>query len=306
MLKLSLLPFRNKIKSAQIKLLEKLNLDCRRITSSFPKHISVDNIDSILEIEPYLFKKNVLLKNIPLYQLRGLPFLKWGKESNHPFAVAVKRAHEASADQRLDLIHQTLHVFYTSVTPNYMAELVTHNAQMTLPAWAIIMPWESDSIDQWTHMIKQSVMLENRRCGSNANINQGWSWLGPVSKAKLNIEAKRLLHTMQSILSKGYQRSDMPDGDINGDLLINNNGDWIIQTIGGQHRAATLSGLEFEHTDIRIKSIIKAAQVEHWPQVKAGLYTTQQALDIFNHVFTGTPPQAYQAWENKRTSIHLN
>ena len=82
--------------------------------------------------------------------------------------------------------------------------------------------------------------------------SDGWQQSGPMSLNKVTFELKRLLNIAHSIQKNGYIRSDGPDGDIIGRVLIEKENWKIIPHVGG-HRIIVLSALNFKSIPIRIE-----------------------------------------------------
>lgn len=63
---------------------------------------------------------------------------------------------------------------------------------------------------------------------------------------------------------------------------------YYVSVIGGRHRTAAMIALEYEFMPITISKdkcyLAKANEVGLWYQVKKGLYTKDQALDIFKNM----------------------
>jgi len=252
-------------------------------------------------LQPLLFCRNILIKDVPLSKTRGLPFFSWGNVSSHPFAIAVKNAiktESSDAAIRSGLIYQTLETYYSLVTPIKYCDVSWVKKEKNFPPWSIIMPWEVTSFDKWVEHIKQSVIDENMNNGASAGIDSGWAWVGPVDVVKCEIETQRLNKTLESILLNGYIRNDECDGDIVADILVNCSGSWVLQTVAGQHRAAVLSGLDYLNVDMRVRSLVRQEDATLWPQVVSGFYTAAEALTIFDAVFVGKPPLIVEKWQD--------
>jgi hypothetical protein len=107
---------------------------------------------------------------------------------------------------------------------------------------------------------------------------------GPVSPAKGRLEFSRLASTYDSIERHGYRPSGAPDAEIMG-YFLRRRGDYRFVIRAGFHRMAVLAALK--HDPVRVKfyphypRVIDLADLENWPQVKAGTMDARGAEAIF-------------------------
>jgi len=258
----------------------------------------------------YLMPDQTVVVKLKLSQGRGLPAFKWGESSNHPFVLATQKSvkNSSSEGESKHEINQVLTSYYKTVCPPNLSCFLEGDCSDHLrkyPAWAILMPWESLDIKQWVAHIEKTVVTENSYFGTAATIEVGWAWLGPVDSVKCGIETDRLYRVLSSITKSGYKRSNSRDGDIIADILIDEEGHWVWQSITGQHRVAVLSGLEYDECFVRIRSLVRKEDVEVWPNVRNGFYTKNEALEIFGSVFNGKFPSLAQNWESYIKTIRV-
>lgn len=252
----------------------------------------------------YLMVNNTVVIRVELSSGRGLPMFKWGEKGNHPFTIAIKNVmkNEMCSDDAKSQIFKTLSKFYKVVSPENMASFFEASKVGRFekyPAWSIVMPWEASDIDEWAERVRSSVGKENAQAGGNLSIASGWAWAGPVETVKCKIESMRLKGVLDSILKRGYQRNDSVDGDILADILISEKGAWVWQSVTGQHRVAVLSGLGYEACDVRIRTFVRRVDVLAWPNVVNGFYTEEEALEIFDSIFSGNFSTITEAWDDQ-------
>lgn len=282
----------------------------RTILGIYKRRIPV-KIDSRLESPAYMhyyaYTQPVLL-DVPIAYGRSYPIFSFGKDSVHPFVLAIREA-EKSDDPKF-IIQKVLENYYLRFQPESAAQFFDIQSNHILvknPPWTVIMPWMNLSIEQWSSLQKKSVKAENFQSKSRLTINDGWAWCGPVSKEKLSIEVDRLFKVYTSIKKNGYLRNDKLDGDICANALFNESGDWVWHIQSGIHRAAVVAGLGYKHIPVRILKNIYISQVDYWPHVVSNTMDKKEAQMIFDYVFYNRLPASADSWfrycENISTNI---
>ena len=105
-------------------------------------------------------------------------------------------------------------------------------------------------------------------------------------------EFDRLAQLVDSVREKGYRRTNLPSGDIIGKLLIRPGEGARYIVFGGRHRAAVLAALGYDRIPLRMRfsKFPTIDDVDEWPHVRSGLFTRDQAIDIYNRLWDGQPP----------------
>ncbi len=263
--------------------LKKTGFKIIRMISIIPNHMHVEDQLCPLSLS-YVLNSNGTVVKVELEKGRGLPCFSFGKNSNHPYVLAAKYA--GLSEEKIFFI---LKNYYKLVNASSALDVFGIFNSISIannyPYWAVVMPWDSESQQEWSDKIKQSVLIENMQMGKKMSVDKGWSWIGPTSDEKVRIESKRLLHVLKSIKASGYRRNDDVDGDIVVNILVKNQNDWIWQSITGQHRASVLSSLDYNTVPVRVMKVIRRDDVIYWPNVLNGLYSVDEALHIFDSVF---------------------
>lgn len=244
----------------------------------------------------------------PVLHGRGLPIFSLDRHGHHPFVRAVASAISRPESERHKIISNTLETYYRLVQPANAAQLlgVSHADAPRFadqPSWAALMPWDSVSLDEWCIDHQLSVARENLDHGQSLTVADGWSWVGPVSRRKLEVEVFRLKKVLDSILASGYKRNDGQDGDILAAALVNEQQQWRWQALTGQHRAVVLAGLGYETIPIRIVRIVFRAQSRSWPNVANSLFSEASALALFDRCFSGEEPPITGEWVRQITEV---
>lgn len=244
----------------------------------------------------------------PVSHGRGLPMFSLDRNGHHPFVRAVSAAISRPESERRGIISDTLERYYRLVQPASAAQLLGV-AQSDAPrfadqpSWAALMPWDSVSLDEWCTNHQLSVARENFDHGQSLTVADGWSWVGPVSRQKLEVEVLRLKKVLDSVLAGGYERNDGHDGDILAAALVNEQQQWRWQALTGQHRAVVLAGLGYETIPIRIVKIVFRAQSRFWPNVANSLFSEASALALFDRCFSGEEPPVTGEWVRQITEV---
>lgn len=164
----------------------------------------------------------------------------------------------------------------------------------TAPPLGFVMPWgrmdPAQAASYWQGVVK----ADHREHGGSADPAQGWKGWGPVSDEVGQLEFRRLAAVHDSIKQHGYQRNDSDDGDMGG-VLLWTDGECRLLVTKGHHRAAALCALGHEVAPFRIQpgDLIRRNEVDHWPNVRSGLFSRDQALEIFDRLHAGRQQPQY-------------
>lgn len=130
---------------------------------------------------------------------------------------------------------------------------------------------------------------EAKKLGLSEKDNYGWQFFGPISEGLGQLEYQRLISVFNSIKNSGY----LPEqhGFIHGQFLVSDD-DWVWVNIGGKHRFASLAALDFKTIPVALNSrssalFIRRIDVEYWPNVRNGLFSKADALNIFDRLMSG-------------------
>lgn len=150
--------------------------------------------------------------------------------------------------------------------------------------WDVLAPQAHEEF--WTGIATRDY-VEN---GFSLDASHGWKAWGPASAAAGKAEFTRLVQSYLAIKKHGYVRHSAYDGDIEGRILTSG-GDYRILIERGQHRIAALAALGFDKLPVRLApASVRREEAAFWPQVVSGVYTTEQALFVFDRMFEARQP----------------
>jgi hypothetical protein len=221
------------------------------------------------------------------------------------FACTLKAKHPG-VETLLAYGHRDCHVYADSPLRSYfevwqpanaaealgLAPNLAHHTLRHAPAFGAVMPWDPQGpTDAWIANKIRSIGDDNRGHGAALGHKDGIKSFGPVSYKKGDLEFKRFTGVYDSIRRDGYRpTTDSADGYITGFVLAHVGHSRIVITVG-QHRIAALTALGWERTPVRLRpGIVHREDVASWPNVRSGLFTHEQALEVFDRIFNGEQP----------------
>lgn len=221
-----------------------------------------------------------------------------------PFVLAGREAVKKGiySDLALEAIYNVLDAYYEMVQPANAADWLGIAGEKNIelqhaPAWGAVLPWRARSLSSYQNTYEKAALEENRLTGREIGIEDGWFLCGPVSKEKIIIESERILHVLRQIDTYGYKRSDSVDGDVKATALIGKNQEWKWLITSGNHRAAAAAALGYESIPIRVNLVISRSDVMYWKHVVTGLFTQEQALEIFDNIFDARSVSVLKQWQ---------
>jgi hypothetical protein len=139
----------------------------------------------------------------------------------------------------------------------------------------------------WLEPIETRLGADRRLGEHGLGPEHGLQHYGPVSRAKLELEARRLDDVLASIRAHGYRPSI--GGYPRGYFLARESGEWVFLVTGGQHRVAALVHLGRDPIPASFQPnfprIVREADIENWPMVRCRLLSVERARAIFESYF---------------------
>ncbi|MEP5981337.1 MAG: hypothetical protein ABJ273_08960, partial [Marinobacter alexandrii] len=214
----------------------------------------------------------------------GLSHIDW-----HPFVETIV---EYQANPHLTYADSKLHHFYRHCRPQNAAEamfgfhFMPEKFNNLPPHMIFLSPWSSFNEEE----ITQDTLWWNRKDNTEhgrADLSypsDGWAFFGPVSESKGELEFRRTVALYDSIKEHGY---DLSRGGI-GVTVLKRGGDYrYLLGGGGYHRAMAMKAANYETiiASFHRRSLVDVRDVDKWPNVTNGLWTSSQALAYVDHLF---------------------
>jgi len=241
---------------------------------------------------PYLDNLPHTILSLPISKGNGLRFYKLTGNTYHPFVLALKDTHVG------DMKEQAF-----SILKKYggMVNLTTSNDYLGLSKgeevfngcnhpYEYCYPWSPTPPSENRDFLMNDIQSENNRFGFASDESLD---LPNVSDRKVMIETHRLIKLMVSIQKNGFiQEND----DVVGGFVLSEGDKWRWYVQGGQHRAAVMAALGYDHIPVCVRQIVRREDVCFWPSVQSGIYTEKQALIVFDRLFRSETPPVAKDW----------
>lgn len=222
----------------------------------------------------------------PIGKLCTFSGFSLGSKGWHPFVVAVN---EYLHGHRKTYSGSMLEKFYNSWQPADALEALIAPIDgpallRQLPAYTAHQPWHLIHPKERQAVMEKNIRDENHWAGQqHLDASSGYGLHGPVSPEKGEIEYARIVGVTDSIKRHGFDRS-LADEDITVTAL-ERNGEYRFCIVHGQHRAAVLAALDYEHIPVSFRRLVSVSEAQHWPQVYRGVWSLAQAQAYIDHLF---------------------
>lgn len=182
-------------------------------------------------------------------------------------------------------IRASLEKYYETVAPQNAAEVLGIEPIFEWqagPALTAVAPWRRESPNEICRHRMELMRTEAKEFGiSDWSDSDGWKGFGPVSHRLIALESTRLRSVLGSIRQRGFV------GLIPSGVLFAKQGSVLVKPEGGWHRTAAALASGFLFLPIRIvpQIPIEREHAAHWPHVRDGLFTIEQAQSVFDRQF---------------------
>src|SRR5690554_4850764 len=241
---------------------------------------------------PYMKDLPYAVLNLPMELGVGLRFFSLSGRY-HPFVVALKEAarNEMQEESVIEVLKKYTQLF-TLKTANDFLGLSDNEACFPNDShpYEYTYPWSTLLPSQLKKITLDGLTVVNRRYGLSSDESLE---LAGASDEKVKIEASRLIRLVKSIKEKGFNPQH-PDS-LGGFVLVSGD-QWRWYVHGGQHRASVLAALGYDTIPVCVRRIVRREDVRFWPNVQAGIFSTQMALTVFDKFFAAEPPPVAQDW----------
>jgi hypothetical protein len=229
--------------------------------------------------------------NCPLEQTRHAFGFSFSALGWHPF-VAALREYEAGLAASYE--ESVLQAFYDAWQPSHASEAIAGFARQAPPAFhrlpsrdAYVKPWVSHTVEDMRERFETWYREDYAQHGSVFDpAVHGDKFFGPVHADLGKTEYARLTGVLASIRANGYDRQL---GDVGMEILKRGSEFRFLQWGGGIHRTAAMAALGYETIPATFSgsraAIFDVAHVDHWPNVRSGVWTREAAVRYVDHLF---------------------
>jgi hypothetical protein len=200
--------------------------------------------------------------------------------------------------------------FYDLHQPQSAADhLGLHNGHAELdrsPAVAAF-PWAAPAPPDEEARRRRLLAQENEKHGADFGPEDGFCHFGPISRRRGAFELDRLRRVLFSIREDGFRFGAGEDGLCAAHLLVDG-ADRRALIQSGQHRIAALAALGYETAPLwLLPRPIRRNEAGDWLGVRAGVFTVEQGLAVFDRVFAGRQPEPTRpaAFEARSSMVGL-
>jgi len=154
------------------------------------------------------------------------------------------------------------------------------------PCWALVLPWENQPIDERVEIYPRAVLANRRNNGlqfpSNATRQEvmdiAYSRDAAVSQAR---QFGRLAQLLSSDSNRVFASAPTV-------VILSKGKRWFwMMSDEGNHRAYIANQLGWTSFECRIRSVVRFEDADRWPNVVRGLYSAQEARELFNKCLGG-------------------
>lgn len=215
--------------------------------------------------------------------------LSYSHQGYHPFVETIR---EYAAGECTCYQDSVLKKFYDYHQPRCAADAIvgfdsTPRAYNEYPPHTFyLVPWCSQSVDEMDSMVRRwNVKDYEDHADHKMSVEEdGFMDQGPISDRKGRLEFERLVRIYESIEQHGYASEH---GHAHFLLLRRGDSYRFVSQGQGNHRTAAMSALGYETIPAVFSKrwMVDIDLVDHWPQVRAGAWTKDEAEGYFEHLF---------------------
>ncbi len=278
---------RESIKKITKSVLQRLNLDVRRVEHQVPPNPIL--FEDPIEALRYVQGERQAAFVCPIKDLTYLIGFGLAPKGWHPFLATLQEYRSGLSTCYGDSILKT---YYESWQPQNAQEAYAgfneapKSFAKLAPHLLYLLPWRSHDPSEVTRNIEYWSSLDNLEHGRPDLhfLKHGLGFFGPTATAKGELEYRRLIYIYEEIKIHGYNRSY---GDINLVLLRRGSEFRYITDGQGYHRAIAIAALDHETLPARFRNpfIIDVKDADYWPQVRSGIWERSEAVAYFNYLF---------------------
>lgn len=295
------------------RLANRFNLEVRSLARTSPAdltaHLDMHPVEAV-----YMAEDKSALLRVSLSRCLHMHYLAspCSKQTSSPFVHTLL---DYVGGEHMHYQESRLEKFYELFQPRTATEYMdvpegAGRAMAQIPPLAAPIFWLNQTVSGCAGRLKHKQLqgdIQNREHGaSHLSWRDGHHLFGPVSQKKGELEFRRLTGICEKMRAEGFQHDKTGVDNIAAVALIHGD-DWrFFLRRAGQHRAAAAVALGYNEIVLELLpeacgGIVHRDHVDHWPAVKARDIEREQALCLFDRIFSGTPPKTAENWLH-----HLN
>jgi len=248
------------------------------------------------DLMSFIDRKNYYLIDVDLKRIRGLhemgfPYISNGR---HPYVSAIKELEERGGEIKYN--KSILKKYYSKYQPNSAADLLdidkrseSYEYLSKIKPQYSELPWRGVPGER-----KRSIENDAKEHGfDRISDEDGYDGYGPISNELGEMVLERLKTVWFSVKINKYKTKKSIKSLILLPLYNDLTNDYAFQVLSGHHRlaAAVVDGIPAVKCIVHGSSVIRRSEVDDWPAVKAEVLSRYEALNIFDRVVKGLPPQ---------------
>lgn len=252
----------------------------------------------------YRYTEHPWIMDVPLTQCRmlGPVAAPCTSGSSNPFVEALL---EYGRDRSAAYEQTALWRFYRSWQPRSVREVLCLDSassvdRLSASPYLYVFPWEPGDAQTRGERRRRVISNENVRARERTNdrpeidADAGHPHWGPATSEKGRLEYGRLTRLYDSILENGFRWQRERSGPIGVSRVLVHEDKWVAIVRKGHHRTAVLAALGWDAAPMRFGDrrpvLVHRGDVLSWPQVRSGVFSTAEALHVFDRVFEGRMP----------------
>lgn len=164
------------------------------------------------------------------------------------------------------------------------------------------MPWKAGARDTRNtpegRMARDGFVEAARELGVSPEEIRGHIKGGPVTESFGEITFRRMARLYDSVRDTGYRPESSPGGHLRGQCFVSGD-DFCVVVGSGKHRVCALLALGWDKIPVcfgapKLPVVTRREEVDTWPQVRAGLYTREEAWREFDELFARSHPSGWR------------
>lgn len=295
------------------KIFRTLGISVKLGKNARPRNLLDKEWDSPLEL-CYLAKGQSYFTYIPVDKIIHMEYMAFGLEENSssPFIKCLQSYQNGEKDKA----KKVLELYYQHCQPKninqYLGLKLKNTTVGAKPAISLPRLYSDEDTEKHLHAVKKWSKKENKMAGMNIGVESGYSFFGPASIKKLDVEFKRLTSLYDNIKNNGYSLDSTGIDPISGVFLYQEDTEqWILSINQGHHRAACLATLGYKKIPTLVKptrgraGILSNSEADFLFIVKNNTLTATEAKHLLERKIRKLQPEAAYTWIQQAKKLNI-